>query len=466
MPATQPDPPVAAKLQEVLLIGDVELERARAPFTAAGRDYAAGSVVVRFAQPAGRFAKSVLERQIYPRMYLYEGGPIDPPYDVTAHTLPLLMNVVVDTTQEPFEADLVTIDAPLQPTGKLVDSTGTAAAYLLDPRVNNTFSVAAQLGGDGLRRSTEPFVSAGKSWPAGSWIYTLPRGAAGSAALQRLAALVKEHRVVGWGVSEIPSAASGWVAEPRVGIYQSYVPSMPEGWTRFVFEQYRIPFDTLRDADVRRGDLDPYGLVIVPPGSAENIVAGLPGPTAARLGGRQPPSPPSVAGGIGIEGVAALRSYLNAGGTVLTWGASTEFAARHLDAPPSMHRSLPRSTFNIPGSILRVDLDTSHWLAYGLESATPVFFWNSPFWRSPGGARVVARYPAGGLLMSGWIQGEEELAGAAAVLEVPHGRGRVVMVGFSPEYRAQSHQTFKVLFNAVFRPQTDRAADRLVACNR
>ena len=253
IPAQQPDAPVAAKLQEVLLMADVELEAARAPFTAAGREYGVGSVVVRFAQPAGRFAKSVLERQQYPRMYLYEGGPIDPPYDVTAHTLPLMMNVDVDTVEEPFAADLVTIEAPDLPDGGLVGSPENAVAYLLDSRVNNTFSVAAQLAGKGLRRATEPFDAAGKSWPAGSWIYVVPKGAAAITALADLSALVEEHRVLAWGVGETPSALSGWVAVPRVGIYQSYVASIPEGWTRFVFEQYGIPFDTLRDADVRGG---------------------------------------------------------------------------------------------------------------------------------------------------------------------------------------------------------------------
>ncbi len=458
MPASQPDPPVAAKLQEVLLVADVELEVARAPFTATGRDYDAGSVVVRFAQPAGRFAKSVLERQQYPRMYLYEGGPIDPPYDVTAHTLPLMMNVVVDTVVEPFAADLEAIESPRQPTGGLVDPSGDAVTYLLDARVNNTYGVAAQLGGSGLRRSLEPFEAAGRSWPAGSWIYTLPKGAASIAALQQLAALVAENRVTAWGVSEPPSVSTGWVAEPRVGIYQSYVPSMPEGWTRFVFEQHGIPFDTIGDGDIRRGDLDPYGLLIVPPASADDIVAGLPGVGRQRNGRRRPPSPPRVAGGSGAEGVAALRAYLAAGGTVLTWGASTELAVRYFDAPQSLHSGLSRTVFNVPGSILRARMDTGHWLGFGMQTETPVFFWNSPFWKSTADARVVASYPGQDLLMSGWIQGEQELAGSAALLELPRGDGRLIMIGFSPEYRAQTHHTFKVLFNAVFRPRTERPA--------
>ena len=119
-PVDQVDVPTTHRLLEVLDLADVEVERASAPFVAGGREYAAGSHVVRFAQPAGRFAKTVLERQDYPQIYLYEGGPLDPPYDVTAHTLPLLMNVAVDFVDEPFEADLVTLEAIDDPVGAVI----------------------------------------------------------------------------------------------------------------------------------------------------------------------------------------------------------------------------------------------------------------------------------------------------------------------------------------------------------
>ena len=101
---------------------------------------------------------------------------------------------------------------------------------------------------------------------------------------------------------------------------------------------------------------------------------------------------------------------------------------------------------------MQVDQDNP--LAYGLPAETPVFFRRDAAWspQTPG-SNVVARYPARDLLLSGWIQGEEYLVNQAAMLEVPLGRGRMVMVGFYPEYRAQAHLTFKMMFNAAFYPR-------------
>ena len=161
-------------------MADVEIEVATADFVAAGRQYRAGSHVVRFAQPAGRFAKTVLERQDYPQIYLYEGGPLDPPYDVTAHTLPLLMNVAVDFIDAPFDADLAVVEKVSLPNGTLVTPgvdnppfVAVPTAYLLDPRVNASYSVAAEVWDEGLTRATASFDAAGRTWPAGTFVVPL-----------------------------------------------------------------------------------------------------------------------------------------------------------------------------------------------------------------------------------------------------------------------------------------------------
>ncbi len=462
VPAEQADPAVTAKLLEVLRIADVELEIATQPFEADGTRYPANSVVIRLAQPAGRFAKSVLERQQYPQLFQYEGGPLDPPYDVTAHTLPLLMNVRVDTVSEPFKATLTALDAPAPPAGGIVPPvSGSAAAYLIDAGLNNAHTLAVRLAGGGLRRATEAFTAGGRDWPAGSWLYVPESGAAGVADMQEFERLLRQHHVRAHAVAQIPDVPAGWVVPPSVGIYRSFVPSMPEGWTRFVLDQYGIPYSSLRDSDIRAGDLAPYGLIVLPPATVRAIVQGRSAEPSERFGRRIAPSPPEFAGGIGEQGVEALRSYVRDGGTLFTWASSTDFATQYLAGPEDLGSGVSRTELNIPGSLLRVQVDTNHWLAYGLEPETAVFFWNSPFWDpTVGDAVAVARYPEHDLLLSGWIQGEERLAGKAALVELPYGRGRVVMVGFSPEYRAQAHQTFKILFNAIFRPRPELSGRR------
>lgn len=453
-PAEQPDPPVAAKLLEVLRIADVELFEASEAFRVADVEVPAGSVVVPFAQPAGRFARSVLERQEYPRLFLYEGGPLDPPYDVAAHTLPLLMNVEVLELRDTWTAQLRPVEDVNPPPGGIVEAGVTSAAYLLDPSVNNSYVVASHLGGTGVMRATEKFEAAGRSWPAGTFLVIPEPGVAGVADRQTLAELSARLHVQAVGVRAIPEVQAAWIGAPRVGVYQSYAAAMPEGWLRYVLDTHEFPYDILRDADVRAGDLAPYDVIFLPPGSERSIVQGLAGEARQVAGRRLPPSPPAFSGGLGEEGVAALRRFVEGGGTLFTWASSTEVVTRHLGGPPDVGAAESRTRLNIPGSVLRAAFDTEHWLAYGLDAVTPVFFWNSPFWEteSPGG-RVVARYPEDDLLLSGWLQGEELVAGRSALVEVPLGRGRAVMVGFSPEYRAQAHRTYKILFNAILRPR-------------
>jgi hypothetical protein len=454
-PPWQTDPPTMAALLEVLQIADVEVHEAMEPFTAGGESYPAGTFVVKFAQPAGRFAKSVLEAQDYPRIFQYEGGPLDSPYDVTAHTLPLLMNVRVDTVQAPFAADLVEVERAEAPPGGvrvLVDAVESvdsrAEAFLLDPRVNNSYAAAAELAGAGLSRALGSFHAGGRDWPAGTFVLAVPQ-AEGAALplLRQLDDLATRLRIEIVGVTRAPDVSTAFVGEPRVAIYQSYSPSMPEGWLRFVLDQYRIPYDILHYDDIQAGDLLPYSVIFLPPGggSPEMMVEGRSG---SRL-------PQEYAGGIGAEGVAALEEFVEEGGILYTWSSAWRFLTAYLGVDAaSVVADIDSTEFNIPGSILRVLVDTEHPLGYGLNEESAVLFRNDDAWSArTSGANAVATYPSDDILLSGWIQGEQYLQGQAAMLEIPRGRGRMVMVGFSPEYRAQAYLTYKLLFNAIFYPR-------------
>ena len=462
VPTEQVDSPTAVKMLEVLRVGDVEVERAAAaPFTAGGRRYSAGTYVVRVAQPAGRFAKTVLERQEYPRLFQYPGGPLDPPYDVTAHTLPLLMNVRVDTIAAPFEAELRPVEQPEVEPGNVVAASGgtDVSAYLLDPRVNNSYAAAAKLAGSGLTRVSESFRAGGREWPAGTFVLRTPPSASQALEVRRqLEELTERLGIDAVGVAEIPDVPFGWVGPPSVAIYQSYSPSMPEGWFRFVLDSYEIPYDILHWDDIREGDLSPYGVIFLPPGGGSplEVVEGRGAGSEQRF---RPygPTPAEYAGGIGEEGVAALEQFVEEGGVLFTWSGAWRFLAEYMGvAAAAVNDGLAATEFNIPGSLLRVSVDTDNPLGYGLEPETAIFFWRDSAWPiDVPGAEVVARYPAGDLLMSGWIQGEDYLVNQAAMLEIPRGRGRMVMTGFYPEYRGQAYLTYRLLFNAIFYPRAE-----------
>jgi hypothetical protein len=234
----------------------------------------------------------------------------------------------------------------------------------------------------------------------------------------------------------------------RVGLYRSWIASSDEGWTRWVFERWGVPFDSLRDATIRAGGLDSrFDVIVVPDLTYVELMRGLDADRAR----------PEHAGGIGVPGARALRAFVERGGTLVLLDSSSEFAIRELGVQVrELTAGLPgpeSEQWFAPGSILRVLWNSAHPVAAGMPEEGAIFYTRGPVFEVPPGAdgvTVVARYPDEGLLLSGYAQGEGQVAGAAALVEARVGRGRVVMFGFRPQHRAQTHDTFKVLFNSLY----------------
>jgi hypothetical protein len=222
---------------------------------------------------------------------------------------------------------------------------------------------------------------------------------------------------------------------------------MDEGWTRYVFDTFNVPYTSLRDAEVRAGKLSSkYDVIVLPSMRLREIVEGRAKDSA----------PPELTGGITEAGVEALRRFVEEGGTLVCWDNSTEFAIKRFQLPlRNVLEGLKSSEFYCPGSILRVEVDTAHPLARTMPRSTDVYFVNSAAFEATDErrVRVVARYAEKkeSVLRSGWLLGAEHLAGRAALAEVTLGRGRVVLFGFRPQHRAQTWGTFPFIFNAVER---------------
>lgn len=239
----------------------------------------------------------------------------------------------------------------------------------------------------------------------------------------------------------------------RVALYRSSVPAIDEGWTRFVLENNGRDVRSLRDAELRAGKLiEKFDTIVIPDQAARTILNGY----------RRGAMPPELTGGVGAEGVKALREFVTAGGTLVLLNRASDFAIEQFKLPVrDVVAGLPKTEFYVPGSILRIELDTSQPIAQGMLKQTIAWAEDSPVFevfQNPqsdipvSDVTVVASYPrTAGPLLSGWLLGANRMRNKAALVEVKYGKGRLVLFGFRPQYRAQSWATYPLFFNALNR---------------
>jgi hypothetical protein len=398
IPAAQADPGGAKKMLETLAMGEVEIERAVEPFSADGKQYAAGSYVIHMQQPFSGWAKTLLERQDYPDLRLYPGGPPKRPYDVTAQTLPMQMGV-----------DTVTVKDAFSLRAQFTPRNYTYSFELNHPVARGTLAAS----------DVASWKEVTKRWKAGELVY----------------------RDASTGDFSLTTGPNRRVLKaPRVGLYMSYQASMDEGWTRWLFDDFGFSYTSLHDADVQAGNLrQRFDAIVIPDQAARQIAEGF----------RDGSMPVEYCGGLGQKGAAALNEFARAGGTIIFFNHASDYATEALGASAkNLLQGVATKDFYSPGSLLNVTLDTKSPLAYGMPEKITIWSEQSPAWDVPAEIQV-ARYPASGVLASGWLLGEKYLAGKAALLDVPVGQGHLILFGMRPQYRGQSYQNFKLLFNAL-----------------
>jgi len=240
-------------------------------------------------------------------------------------------------------------------------------------------------------------------------------------------------------ISPIPNPIKQSV---RIGIYRSWTSNMDEGWTRYVFDSFNVPYKSLLDAEVKKGALaSSYDVIVLPSQRAKDIVEGnAPGTY-----------PTELTGGITAVGGENLKQFVEDGGTLVCFDGSCEFAIKQFHLPlRNVLENLKSSDFYCPGSILSLEVDNSQPLARGVAHLKDAYFINSSaFETTDSKVRIVARYAKENVLRSGWLLGEESVKGRIALAEVPLGKGRVVLFGFRPQHRGQTWGTFAFIWNAV-----------------
>ena len=447
IPKSQKDPNTVAKMINILIANGVEIHTAEKSFKAQNREYPSGTYVVLLSQAYRPFIIDILGPQIYPDRRQYEGGPPERTFDLTGWTLAYQMGVDAVKIDLHFEAQLQQILDAKPPEGKVIGSGNT---YILDHNVLDSFRAVNRLLEEGANVgwATESFSSGGKRYPPGAIIVS------GSDLSRKIQSLSKEFNLqINMGNSPEKLIK---LKSLKLGLFKPWIANMDEGWTRWIFDNWEFPYTTIHDEEIRNGDLkEKYDVIVLTNITSRRIIDGH----------REGTVPSQYAGGIGEHGLVALLQFVKHGGTLITLNSSCQLPINHFKVPlKDVSRKYPTTEFFCPSAILKVNVDNTHPIGYGMENTANVVSYGSPFFEfldadninSNGkkdmvmSTKIVARYPNSNPFMSGRLIGNHLLHNKPALVEVGYGKGKIIMFGFRPQNRAQPHGTFMMFFNSLY----------------
>ena len=445
IPARQADPVAGARLAHLMAENGAEVRVARN-----------GDFLLPTAQPLGRFVKEMLEPQRYPEIRPVQGAAPIAPYDVAAWTLPMMMGAVAERTPvaEAERAALRPLKPGDWPAGG-VEGQGPVAA-LDRASVASAGLLNEHLKTGSAKVAVEPFESQGRRYPAGTVLVPV------SASLRDLA---RKHHLQLQALTAEPKAKTAALKAPRVGLFRPWAVSMDEGWTRWILEQHGFDPRNLNPKDVQGGKLRDRCDVLILPDVSKSLL--MEGRFSAAEGVRrfQEELPAEYQGGLGRDGVKALKEFVEQGGTLVALASSSDLLIDEFQLPVRNvlagasgggRGASMAEDFNCPGSILHMHFEPSHPVAWGMPPEGYGFLDHAMAFQtypsSPQNRRtVIASYPddARDILASGWIKGAERLERKSSAVALEVGKGKVVLFGFRVQHRAQTEATFKLLFNAI-----------------
>ncbi len=481
LPAIQHDPGALADLVDLLHLHGVRTYVLTEDKLDGTRQFRKGDVVVPLSQPYRSFIKEVMEKQVYPVRHYTPGGKIIQPYDITTWSLPLhrgLTSYTVTSSPDLFSDGIAELKGALVK-NKLLVFPDDFFALGLSADYNESYETvfAALDAGISVLRLTEP-SSQNQHLPAGSFLLLNdPKHG------RELVELAQSLKVVPEILKMKPDAPSIKIRKRRIGLIQTWRHDMDAGWTRFIFDQYHIPFTLLHPADLETSDLKSFDVLVFPDSNKDVLFSGsYKGPS-----GYMPVSlPEKYRKGMGEKGKMKLIRFINDGGIVLSWRNSTGLFMGTLKLPEKMtkqkkkrkkekakpqtesfalpvrdiSKSARSAGLYVPGSLLKMELIPSHPLTWGMPPETAVFSRGTPVFRTTiptmdMDRRVIGYYPRNHLLLSGYIEGESALAWHPAMIWLKKGNGQLVLYGFNPQFRASTPGTYKLLFNGLLLPGLD-----------
>jgi hypothetical protein len=451
IPGDQKDMTRAAILINLLRKQGIEVGQATSAIQIKEGSFPAGSFVVKRNQPYGRLAKILLEKQIFPDKKLTT-------YDDAAWTMGMMSHVKVVES-----ADLKSLDIDVKPVDKdnpqgTIGAASAAAYAVLDYGSINLATLRYRLKDVSVSIAEQPFTANGKTIPAGSFILD-------GSGYSKLKDSVVSLGLTAVALSAKPTVAMHPAAMPRVAVYSTWGSTQNVGWVRYAFDQLETPYDLILKDEVRKGDLHSrYDVIIIPSQgrNAKNLVYDIP------MHGKPLPytktaeskflgdygSSPDIRGGMGLEGLAELQKFVEAGGTLITLGESSALPAE-FGLAEDITSSRPAPGFYAPGPIVAAKvLKPANPIFYGYSETTmPVRWAATTLLTVPLNNKddVLMEFPGGeASIMSGFMNGAEGIKHRPAIVDLPVGSGQILMFTTNPIYRWQNFGEYRMLYNAMF----------------
>jgi len=461
VPIEQKDPQAAYQMLKRLHATGIEVHQAEKGFIADGTNYSKGTFIMYCAQPYRPHLMDMMERQYYPNRLLYPGGPAEPPYDNAGWTFPLLMGVKYVAVKKPFRARVKKLEEIPFPQGVIKGKT-SSKYFLIRAGSSDDFRLMNRLWKNKIAfkiytRDKDWQVNGQKVLPGAMIIPARAKNLQEGLAVD-LIAIDNFFRKLGSDLKNVRA--------PKIALYQPWTASMDEGWTRYVLDDFEFRYTTIHNYDIRAGNLyKKFDCIILPSLNSKTIIKGRAPDTIF----------PEYVGGIGNQGIVNLQEFVENGGTLICNDASSNFAIQYFRLPvKNLVAGLNRKKFYCPGSILRLAMDVTHPLGFGMPKWYHGYFTRSQAFTVikrkskknddkqklparysapivPMKTTVVSRYSDSELLESGWIFGGDLIAGKPAIVEVNYGKGHIELLGIRVQNRAQPHGTFRILFNAITR---------------
>ena len=458
LPANQADFATATRFINALIRTGIIVHQANADFSHEGKTYPKGSYIVKTDQSFRPHVLDMFEPQDHPNDFQYPGGPPVPPYDAAGWTLAYQMGVDFDRTLNDVTGSFERLSiGEVLPLKGNIKADAAKAGYLLNAANNHSFTVVNEL----LKNNVAVYRTSSEINGNSKGSFFVPMTAKSKEWITKNAAQLGADAT---GIDSKPTGLQQ-ISKARIALWDTYGGSMPSGWMRWIMEQYHFDAEVVYAQDIDKGNLKSKYDVIIFVGGAMPPLTGAPRSMSPKPEDIPEEFRKTIGNLTKEKSIPALQAFLEEGGQVVTIGSSTSLAY-HLNLPVrdalteianGKERNLPNEKFYIPGSLMQVTIDKDAKAAWGMKTNADVYFDDSPVFsinpdaQTKGTVKPIAWFASDKTLRSGWAWGQSYLKDGVAAFSATVGKGTLLAFGPEITFRAQTHGTFKLVFNQLYK---------------